>query len=195
MPPSYIAHFAAGPPLYHPTLGMLAGPPTALVPADGSGPVLLVDDRNAGLEIEQGPHRARLVTTAEALHLLTQSPQPPPDAPLEVAQAPAAGDAPVTSLRQAASLLRVGRSTLSRRIRGLPPGQLPANTGTADQPRWWWASQAECLSWWRRANLAAGPPAGAPRGPRSRPTAAPKAAPGEERLVARLAALEDALPG
>ena len=184
----YTTHFAPGPPLHHPTLGLLPGPPVALVPTDPSAPVLLVDDRNAGQDISHGRHRARTITTAEALALLAEPsrrPAPTPAAP---------ADPPVTSLRQAAALLRVGRSTLSRRLAALPPAARPANTGSADRPRWWWPSAAACRAWWQQVNqqapdtTPASPILGAPSASPTPPPAEPPA--DTPSLVERLAALQ-----
>lgn len=190
--PLYTAHFAAGPRLFHPGLGMLPGPPTLLVPAGGRGPALLVDDRNAGTTIEQGPHRARLVTTAEALALLVAAtrpvalPQGAPPTPLDAE--------PVAGLRQAAQVLRAGRATLSSRIQALAPAQRPANTGSADRPRWWWPSREACRAWWQAVNQ----PAPAPAAPSSASSASSAQEPRPparssrptQSLVQRLAALE-----
>ena len=70
MPGPWTVRFASGPPLFHPSLGLLPGPPTALVPVHPGEPVLLVDDRNAGEHIRQGEHEAQLITTSAALALL-----------------------------------------------------------------------------------------------------------------------------
>ena len=193
-PPDHIVVLAPGPPLFVPGLGLLPGPPTVLKPLDPTKPTLYVDDRNAGQDTSCGTHSSYTITTQRALTLLGRQVQtpaqvqvdPPSPAVPPTAQAPAA---PVTSLRRAAKLLRVGRTTLSKRIDALPPEQRPSRSNTHHRPRWWWPSPDACLAWWQEVNAVAGPTSVAVAPP---PTPAPPPRPrsGGPSLVERLAALQ-----
>ena len=152
----WTVHYAAGPPLSHPVLGLLPGAPAALVPESRSGPVLMVDDRNAGAHIQQGPHAVRVVTTAEALALLVEEALEADRAlVVEIGEDEAApqttGAGPVTTWKSAARLLGVSTDTLARRRKESDLGR-----------RCYFADEAELRTWWHQL-LGPSTPPSAPR--------------------------------
>ena len=191
--PDYIVSFAPGPPVFVPALGMLPGPPTVLEPLVPGLPTLFVDDRNAGEDLSCGRHGAHAITTTRALGLLRRQLRAPTlgatHRPSEAPQNASPPTDPVTSLRQAAKLLRVGRTTLSKRIAALSPEQRPTNSGTPDRPRWWWPSTDACLAWWQEVNAVAGPTSVAVA-PASTPVPPAPSRSGGPSLQERLAALQ-----
>lgn len=175
MPGPWTVRFASGPPLFHPSLGLLPGPPTALVPVDPGGPVLLVDDRNAGERIRQGGHEARLITTSEALWLLAAHHGAVDDADdVDSLDPPEPAFAAITRWKDAAVLLGISTDTLARRRKERDPDR-----------RCYFADAADLRAWWGGL-IAPGPggPTAAPP-PRTRRRPAAGAAPVDFTAVAR----------
>ncbi len=184
----HIVYFAPGAPFFVPGLGTLPGPPTLLQPLVPGRPALLVDDRIAGQDLSRGDHGVHTITTAEALSLLRRQLGAPVLPPLE--EEPATPpSSPVTSLRKAATLLRVGRTTLSKRIKELPPEQRPAHSRTSRRPSFWWPSPEACLAWWEQVNAVADQNSAAVAPPPAPAPVAPTRS-GGPTLVERLAALQ-----
>lgn len=167
----WTVHYAAGPPISHPVLGLLPGAPAALVPESSRSPVLMVDDRNAGAHIQQGPHAVRVVTTAAALALLVEDALEADRAlSVEIGEVEAApqttGAGPVTTWKGAARLLGVSTDTLARRRKESDLGR-----------RCYFADEAELRTWWHQLLGPSTPPRrsnGRRRGRRAvEPTAGP----------------------
>jgi hypothetical protein len=187
-PVTWTVRLAPGPPLLHATLGLLPGPPVALLPDDARQHTLLVDDRNAGTDVTRGGHKVRLISTREALALMVaageHAARDPSAAPSRSTPAASAHPEPVVGLREAADHLRVGRATIRARIAELPPHRRPTNTASPDAPRWWWPSADAVCAWWLDIHRVDAP---APRRVRQR-----QPPPTDERSLAeRLRALSE----
>ena len=174
----WTTQFAPGPPLHHPALGLLPGPPVAMLPLRPGEPTLLVDDRNAGEHIRQGAHEVRLISTAYALALLCA-------ARLEHAlQGQAAAEdedeGPITRWNDAAAHLGVSTDTLARRRKERDPAR-----------RCYFVDEDALLAWWRDLTAPAGsvpPPEPKPGNPpvgRPRQRPAVRAAPVDFTRIAR----------
>jgi hypothetical protein len=156
MPGPWTIQFAPGPPLHHPSLGLLPGPPAALLPTTPGEPVLLVDDRNAGEDLRQGPHEVHLISTAEALALLAAA-QPDTGA-LDDADI----ERPITRWKDAAAVLGVSTDTLARRRKERDP-----------QRRCYFEDEDDLTDWWRGLLAPAPAPSPRPRRPPHRATGGP----------------------